>query len=163
MGRSRLPRKVGGSVLGLAALGALTTGAEPASAATQTADYQRTDQFEVECQAGEACAPVGTVTCQIQGGVFTYDDGTVSAFVTSTLLRGSGSNCGGGTIVADITYDPDPSDPATSTFRLSSTASSELDARHVPAPNFKVMQYFVEWRFDVDAQTQTAGPYRLPK
>jgi hypothetical protein len=160
MAVGRLPRKVGGSVMGLAALGALA-GVEPAGAATATATYQRNDEFVMECQAGQACDP-GTSTCSIRGQVTTYDDGTITGGVT--ILTNSGaSNCDDGRIRFEVTYDPDPSDAATSTFRLTADQTGHLGFTHVPAPNFIEAQYVVRWIFDVDDPGHTAGPYRLPK
>jgi hypothetical protein len=153
----RLTKRVGGSVIVTAALGMVGAGATPAGAATQTATYRRDDNFAVD-------APAGTFTCAIHGQIDTYDDDTINVAVWILKVGGpDGSACGEGSILVEVTYDPDPSDAATSTFTVSGNRTSEVHARRVPAPNFIKSEHTVSWRFDIDDPLQTAGPYRLPQ
>jgi hypothetical protein len=153
----RLTRRAGGSLVGTAALGMLGVSATPAGAATQMATYRRDDNFAV-------AAPNGTHTCAIHGQVDTYDDDTINVGVWILKVGGpDGPACGEGSILIEVTYDPDPSDPATSTFTVAGNRTSEVNARRVLAPNFIKSEHTVHWRFDIDDPVQTAGPYRLPQ
>ena len=154
MGRRRLAKTVGGPVVGMTALAMLGVSAAPAGAATETATYRRSDLFTVQ-------DPEGTVTCRINGQVTTYDDDTVFVYVGRDHVEGETDACYEGYVHIVVTYDPDPSDAATSTFTVVGSGN-EVSAGRVLAPNFIESRHTVSWQYDDREPAQTAGPYRLP-
>jgi hypothetical protein len=95
--------------------------------------------------------------------VLPHAERSTSASTHGGTGGGAGANCYDANIHIEVTYDPNPSDPATSTFRLDAPHTGALQARNVSAPNFIEARYTAKWVFDVDDPGQTAGPYRLPK